>query len=606
MATLIIDGQEVHAKEGQTILEVARENGIDIPTLCYHPVLEPYGACRLCMVEVTRRGRTRLETSCTHPAWDGLEVKTHSPAVMEARKVILGLMLSRCPNVPVIQELAQEYGITEPPYPVEDPDEKCILCGLCVRVCHEMVKADVLNFSQGGIERRVGPPFLEKTRQCIGCGACTIVCPTGAVEIILEQEAVYQEKPLGPTSAIYVPSLQAVPRVPVIDTDVCIRFRQDDRSNGEVADACGACQMLCEADAIDFNQQDEIVELDVGAVIVATGFQMWDPTQLSQYSYGKSPNIITAMEFERLSNAGGLTSGEILLADGRKPERVAIIHCVGSRDHNAHEYCSRICCMYSLKQAHLIRDKTGAEVYEFYMDMRAFGKAYEEFYERIQEEGITMIRGRGAEVEVLPDGKLRVMGEDANLGKLVAADVDMVVLSTAIEAPHDASKVASLFGLSRSPDGFFAEAHPKMRPVETNTDGVFLAGTAQGPKDVPDTVAHAGAAASMALALMDKGEVTISPQTAVVDEKLCSGCKTCISLCPYTAITFIEEDNVARVNEVLCKGCGTCVAACPAGAITGRHFTDEQILVQIEGLLWATTPVEASAEREKVHEQQRL
>jgi len=602
MATLIIDGQEVHAKEGQTILEVARENGIDIPTLCYHPVLEPYGACRLCMVEVTRRGRTRLETSCTHPAWDGLEVKTHSPAVMEARKVILGLMLSRCPNVPVIQELAQEYGITEPPYPVEDPDEKCILCGLCVRVCHEMVKADVLNFSQGGIERRVGPPFLEKTRQCIGCGACTIVCPTGAVEIILEQEAVYQEKPLGPTSAIYVPSLQAVPRVPVIDTDVCIRFRQDDRSNGEVADACGACQMLCEADAIDFNQQDEIVELDVGAVIVATGFQMWDPTQLSQYSYGKSPNIITAMEFERLSNAGGLTSGEILLADGRKPERVAIIHCVGSRDHNAHEYCSRICCMYSLKQAHLIRDKTGAEVYEFYMDMRAFGKAYEEFYERIQEEGITMIRGRGAEVEVLPDGKLRVMGEDANLGKLVAADVDMVVLSTAIEAPHDASKVASLFGLSRSPDGFFAEAHPKMRPVETNTDGVFLAGAAQGPKDVPDTVAHAGAAASMALALMDKGEVTISPQTAVVDEKLCSGCKTCVSLCPYTAITFIEEDNVARVNEVLCKGCGTCVAACPASAIVGRHFTDEQILVQIEGLLRATAPVEASAEREKVHE----
>jgi heterodisulfide reductase subunit A len=496
--------------------------------------------------------------------------------------------------VPVIQELAQEYGITEPPYPVEDPDEKCILCGLCVRVCHEMVKADVLNFSQGGIERRVGPPFLEKTRQCIGCGACTIVCPTGAVEIILEQEAVYQEKPLGPTSAIYVPSLQAVPRVPVIDTDACIRFRQDGRTDGQVADACGACQMLCEADAIDFNQQDEIVELDIGAVIVATGFQMWDPTQLSQYSYGKSPNIITAMEFERLSNAGGLTSGEILLADGRKPERVAIIHCVGSRDHNAHEYCSRICCMYSLKQAHLIRDKTGAEVYEFYMDMRAFGKAYEEFYERIQEEGITMIRGRGAEVEVLPDGKLRVMGEDANLGKLVAADVDMVVLSTAIEAPHDASKVASLFGLSRSPDGFFAEAHPKMRPVETNTDGVFLAGAAQGPKDVPDTVAHAGAAASMALALMDKGEVTISPQTAVVDEKLCSACKTCISLCPYTAISFIVEDNVARVNEVLCKGCGTCVAACPAGAITGRHFTTEQILAQIEGLFRATAPVEAS------------
>jgi heterodisulfide reductase subunit A len=326
------------------------------------------------------------------------------------------------------------------------------------------------------------------------------------------------------------------------------------------------------------------VELDVGTVIVATGFEMWDATQLSQYSYGKSPNIITGLEFERLSNAAGMTGGEIVLADGRKPERVAVIHCVGSRDHNAHEYCSRICCMYSLKQAHLVKDKTGAEVYEFYMDMRSFGKGYEEFYERVQEEGVTMVRGRGAEVDVLPSGKLKVKGEDANLGRLVSVDVDMVVLATAIQAPHDANKIGSLFGLGRTPDGFFAEAHPKLRPVETNTDGVFLAGCAQGPKDVPDTVAHAGAAASMALALLSKGEVTISPATALVDEKLCSGCKTCLSVCPYTAISFIEDRKVAFVNEALCKGCGTCVATCPAQAITARHFSEEQIIAQIEGL----------------------
>jgi heterodisulfide reductase subunit A len=584
MATLIIDRQEVHAEEGQTILEVARENGIEIPTLCYHPLLEPYGACRLCVVEIVAGGRPGLQTSCTYPIEEGLEVLTRSPSVIEARRVILGLLLSRTPNVEVIQDLAREYGITEPPFPTDTPDERCVLCGHCVRTCAELVKAHVLNFSERGIERRVGPPFLEKTRQCIGCGACTIMCPTGAIEIVMERDAVYKEKPLGPTSAIWVPSMQAVPRVPVIDTDACIRFRQDDRTDGEIADACGACQMLCEADAINFDQEDEIIELDVGAIVVATGFEMWDPAQLSQYSYGKSPNIITGMEFERLSNAGGITGGEILTAEGKKPERVAVIHCVGSRDHNAHRYCSRICCMYSLKQAHLVRDKTGAEVYEFYMDMRSFGKAYEEFYERIQEEGVTFVRGRGAEVEVLPDGKLRVTGEDADLGRVVHADVDMVVLSTAIEAPHDAGRVASLFGLSRSEDGFFAEAHPKMRPVETNTDGVLLAGTAQGPRDVPDTVAHAGAAASMALALLDKGEVTISPQVAVVDEKLCSACKTCLSLCPYTAISFIEEENVVRVNEALCKGCGTCVASCPAGAITARHFTDRQILAQIEGL----------------------
>jgi len=587
MVTLTIDGQEIQAEEGQTILEVARQAGIEIPTLCYHPLLEPFGACRLCVVEVIRRGRSRLETSCTHPAWDGLEVKTRSPAVIEARKVVLGLLLSRCPNVPVIQDLAREYGITEPPFPTDNPDEKCILCGLCVRTCHELVKADVLNFSQSGVERQVGPPFLEKTRQCIGCGACTIMCPTGAVEIVLEQEAVYKEKPLGPTSAIWVPSMQAVPRVPVIDTDACIRFRQNDRTDGEIADACGACEMVCEAGAINFDQEDEVLELDVGTIIVATGFEMWDPAQLSQYSYGKSPNIITGLEFERLSNAGGPTGGEILLADGRKPERVAIIHCVGSRDHNAHPYCSRICCMYSLKQAHLVRDKTGAEVYEFYMDMRAFGKAYEEFYERVQEEGVCMVRGRGAEVEVLPDGKLRVKGEDANLGRMVQADVDMVVLSTAIEAPHDADRVASLFGLSRSEDGFFAEAHPKMRPVETNTEGVFLAGTAQGPKDVPDTVAHAGAAASMALALLDKGEVTISPVTSFVLTRYCMGCGKCVVVCPYTAIS-LGEDGKASVNAALCKGCGSCVAVCPSDAITLLHFTDDQIVTQIEGLFAAS------------------
>jgi heterodisulfide reductase subunit A len=584
MITLTIDGRQVQAEEGQTILEVCRKNNIYIPTLCSHPVLEPYGACRLCTVEVIRRGWSSLQAACTHPAWDGLEVKTYSDPVMEARKVVMGLILSRAPNVPLIKQLAAEYGVYEPPYPVANPDEKCILCGLCVRVCNDMVKAHVLNFSQHGVDRVVGPPFMEKTRECIGCGACTIVCPTGAIEIVLEKNAIYAAKPLGPTSAIYVPSLQAVPRVPVIDTDSCIRFRQRDRSNGDIPDACGACQMLCEAGAIDYTRQDEILDLNVGTIVVATGFQMWDTTKLSQYSYGKSPNIITGLEFERLSNASGPTAGEILTADGKKPERVAIIHCVGSRDKNAHEYCSRICCMYSLKQAHLVRDKTHADVYEFYMDMRAFGKGYEEFYERIQEEGVVMVRGRGAEVQVLTDGKLRVTGEDANLGQLVAVDVDMVVLSSAIEPPADASKTAQLFGLSRTSDGWFAEAHPKLRPVETNTDGVFLAGAAQGPKDVPDTVAHAGAAASMALALLDKGEVTISPQVAVVDEKFCSACKTCISICPYSAISFIVEDNVARVNEALCKGCGSCVATCPAGAITGKHFTDDQIMAQIEGL----------------------
>lgn len=584
MATLTIDGQELHAEEEQSVLEVARHNGIEIPTLCHHPLLEPYGACRLCTVEIVRNGRSRLETACTYPAWDGIEVRTNSPLVREARKVILGLFLARCPDAPIIQQLAREYGVTEPPFPPEDPEQKCILCGLCVRTCHELVKADVLNFSQRGIDRQVGPPFLEETDQCIGCGACTIICPTGAIEIVLEEAAVYEAKPLGPTGAVWVPSMQAVPLVPAIDRDACIHFRQLERSHGEIADACQACQMLCEADAIDFEQQDEILELDVGAIILATGFQMWDPHNLSQYSYGESPNVITGLEFERLSNSGGLTGGEILTAEGKIPEKVAIIHCVGSRDHNAHEYCSRFCCMYSLKQAHLVRENTGAEVYEFYMDMRTASKTYEEFYERLQGEDVTFVRGHGAEVEVLPDGKLRVRGEDADLGWLFAVDVDMVILASAIEPQRDADHVAALFGIGRTSDGWFAEAHPKLRPVETDVRGVFLAGCCQGPRDIPDTVAHADAAAQQAGQLIHRGVVTISPVVAAVDDELCSACKTCLSMCPYSAIDFIEEDGVVRVNEALCQGCGTCAASCPAGAITACHFTDEQILAQIESL----------------------
>jgi len=372
--------------------------------------------------------------------------------------------------------------------------------------------------------------------------------------------------------------------VPVIDTDACIRFRQQARDGAE--DACGVCQALCEPQAIDFAQQDEILELDVGMIIIATGFADFDPRLTPQYSYGKSRNILTGMEFERLSNASGPTSGQIFTAEGVPPKSVAILHCVGSRDEHTNKHCSRVCCMYAMKQAHLVREKTGAEVFEFYMDIRAFGKGYEEFYERVQEEGVHFIRGKGAEVTVREDGKLVVKGEDADLGRIVNVVVDMVILGTGFTPQPDAAKVGHLFGLGCGSEGFFTEAHPKLRPVETNTDGVFLAGACQAPRDIPDTVAHANAAAAEALALLSRGEVTISPTTAFVDEELCSGCKTCIELCPYTALMFVVEDGKghARVNEALCKGCGTCAAACPSKAITARHFTDAQILAQIEGL----------------------
>ncbi len=406
---------------------------------------------------------------------------------------------------------------------------------------------------------------------CTGCGVCEEKCPQKKIPSEFDEG-------LGNRSAIYIPFPQAIPRIPVIDTEHCTYFLKQ---------KCRVCEKLCPAEAIDFEQEDEILELEVGAIIVATGFAEFDAKSSPQYNYGLSPDIIDGLQFERMSSSTGPTEGEILTSKGVPPKRVAIVHCVGARDEDSNVYCSRVCCMYALKHAHLVRDKTDAEVYEFYIDIRAAGKGYEEFYKRVQEEEVYFVRGRGTEVTVLEDGRLMVLAEDTLMGRPVSVKVDMVILGAAMVPHGDAADVASTFAIGRSEDGFLLEAHPKLRPVDTNTDGVFLAGACQAPRDVPDTVAHANAAAGQCLSLLSRGEVTISPTVAVVDEELCSGCKVCISLCPYSAISFISHDGtgVARVNEALCKGCGTCVAACPAAAIEARHFTDRQIYAEIEGLL---------------------
>ena len=406
---------------------------------------------------------------------------------------------------------------------------------------------------------------------CTSCGLCEQKCPQKKIPSEFDEG-------LGNRSAIYIPFPQAIPRVPVIDTEHCTYFLKQ---------KCRACEKLCPAGAIDFEQEDDILELEVGAIIVATGFAQFDAQSLPQYNYSLSPDIIDGLQFERMSSSTGPTEGEILTSKGVPPKRVAIIHCVGARDEHSNLYCSRVCCMYALKHAHLVRDKTDAEVYEFYMDIRAAGKGYEEFYERVQEEEVYFVRGRGAEVTVLEGGQLVVLAEDTIMGRPVSVKVDMVILDAGMVPHSDIGEVASTFGIGRSEDGFLLEAHPKLRPVDTSTDGIFLGGACQAPRDVPDTVAHASAAAAQCLSLLSRGEVTISPTVAFVDEELCSGCMVCIDLCPYSAISFISHDGtgVARVNEALCKGCGTCVAACPAGAIEARHFTDNQIYAEIEGLL---------------------
>ncbi len=585
MVTVNIDGTRIEVIEETTILKAAEKAGIWIPTMCHCEYFEPYGVCRLCSVEVVRGKRSRIVTACNYPVRGGLTILTNSERVKWIRKVIMELMLSRWPNVKVVREMAEKLGIQKPRFVSLERDEAadaCILCGMCVNMCSDVVKASVLGFSNTGIKREVVLPFGEQSDKCIVCGACATVCPTGHIKMVLEDyRGKKPEFTLGPKTAISVPSLQAVPRVPVIDTNSCIHFKTD---------GCKICSTVCEPNAINYEMKDEIVEIDVGQILVSTGFDTFDAGKMAQYGYGTLDNVYSALEFEMLLNSTGPTGGKVVMKNGKEPRSVAILHCIGSRDTNHHAYCSRVCCMYALKFAHLVHDRTKAAIYQLYIDMRAFGKGYEEFYSRLLDEGITMIRGKAAEVVegIWSDDhekSLLVRCEDTLIGKFREIPVDMVILCNAIESRKDSDAVKRLFTLSKSPDGFFLERHPKLDPTSTTTDGVYIAGCAQGPKDIPDTVAQASSAAARILSYISKGEVEIDPVRAMVQEEFCSGCRICNNLCPYTAIEYLEDKKVSHVNEALCKGCGTCVAACPSSAMTGQGFTDAQILAEINGLM---------------------
>ena len=419
--------------------------------------------------------------------------------------------------------------------------------------------------------------------KCTGCGVCQEKCPS-------KKSPNEFNRGLNNRSAIYTPFAQAIPNVPVIDTTACIKFKTG---------KCGVCEKVCQAGAINYAAQDEIITETYGAIVVATGFDTIKLDQYGEYAYGQSKDVITSLELERVMNAAGPTKGHLeRLSDGKAPKEIVFIQCVGSRcsDDRGKPYCSKICCMYTAKHAMLIRDKyPDTNVTVFYIDVRTPGKNFDEFYRRaVEDYGVNYIKGQVGKVIPQADGSLLVQGVDLLDQKQILKKADMVVLATAIEPNPDVRKIATMLTASIDTNNFLTEAHPKLRPVESPTAGVFLSGVCQGPKDIPETVAQAGAAASKVIGLLAKNKLKTNPCTAKSDELLCNGCSTCANVCPYGAITYetklindhgIREDRrVAVVNNALCQGCGACTVACPSGAMDLQGFSNRQILAEVDAI----------------------
>jgi len=497
--TLEIDGEEVKAKEGTTILEAARSIGIDIPTLCYHRALTPYGGCRLCTVEIFRGRRSRLVTSCVYPVEEGLVVKTNSDTVIRDRKMLIELMLARAPKAKVIQDLAKEYGVEKTRFKIEDPENLCILCGLCTRVCEERIGVSAINFVGRGVERKVQTPFqgtLDVNFDvCIACGSCASVCPTGAIKL----EDITPKKPipilsefdmgLDSRAPIYIPFAQAIPNVATLDREKCVHF-----ATGK----CKICEEFCEAKAIDFEQEDEIVEVEVGAIILASGLGLYDISSLAEYGYGKIKNVITAMEFERLTAASGPTMGALKRpSDGKLPVNIAFIQCVGSRDFRNKAYCSSVCCMHATKEAMLaFEHHPGTKSTIFYMDMRAVGKRFQEYVARAKKDyNATYIRARPGRIEVNAENDNPIIWyEETTSGEIKSFEAELVVLAQAM-VPQITQDLAGILGIELDENGFVEVPDKLLQPLDTTRLGIFACGYVHSPRDIPDSVTQASGAA---------------------------------------------------------------------------------------------------------------
>ena len=465
------------------------------------------------------------------------------------------------------------------------PTLDCSACILTPKMVEASAHEKINIYTYSEVEKVSGfvGDFTVDIDKCTGCGACQEKCPS-------KKSPSEFNRGLNTRTAIYTPFAQAIPNVPVIDRDACIKFKTG---------KCGLCSTVCAAGAIDYTQEDEIITEKYGAIVVATGFDMIKLDNYDEYAYSQSKDVITSLELERIMNAAGPTKGHLeRLSDGKAPKEIVFIQCVGSRcsDNRGKSYCSKICCMYTAKHAMLIRDKyPDVNVTVFYIDVRTPGKNFDEFYRRaVEEYGVNYIKGQVGKVAPQPNGKLLVQGSDLIDNKQILKEADMVVLAAAIEPDPSVRQIATMLTASIDTNNFLTEAHAKLRPVESPTAGVFLSGVCQGPKDIPETVAQAGAAAVKAIGLLAKDKLMTNPCTAKADELLCNGCSQCANVCPYGAITYENRDlndhgvrrtsRIAVVNSALCQGCGACTVTCPSGAMDLQGFSNRQILAEVDAI----------------------
>ncbi|MBW1753166.1 MAG: FAD-dependent oxidoreductase, partial [Deltaproteobacteria bacterium] len=543
MISFILDGKTVQGEEGEYVLQVAERYGVEIPTLCHHNALEPAGMCRLCTVLVSEGSWSKFVTACNYPIWEGMEIQTDNEDIHQIRKLIVELLYARCPDVKLLKELADKYDIVEPRFSKED--DTCILCGLCTRICERMGNS-AISLAGRGTEMRVDTPFHIQTEACLSCGACVSVCPTGHISYEKIQSHISAddvkfipseyEMGLAGRKPVYVPYAQAVPNTPVIDRTKCIHFKTG---------GCQICVEFCGVNAIDHKQIDEVIELDVGSIIIAPGTQSFDPAVHDTFGYKKHPNIVTSLEFERILSASGPYGGHMVRpSDHKEPEKIAWLQCIGSRDEHlgAHGYCSGVCCTYAIKEAMLAKDHAAEDLDAaiFYIDIRTYGKDFERYYNRAKDEvGVRFVKSKVT--NVIPDdetGKLLIRYVDED-GQRVEEGFDIVVLSIGLMVSPEGVELAKRLGVDMDHYNFAQTS--SFAPVESNQPGIYVCGAFEAPKDIPASVVDSSAAAGVVGSRLAEARWTLTKTKDVPAE-------------------IDVRGEAPRVGVFVCR-CGTNIAA---------------------------------------------